>query len=70
MSPIEQPPEKLHTTTEVARMLGRTPRTIRFHSMTHGIGTEIGRTRVYTAAEIERLRGIATGIPGRKRKFA
>ena len=56
----------LHTTDEVATLLGITPRSVRRLAAGHGIGTLItARTMVYTDEEVAMIASHSTGKPGR-----
>lgn len=60
---------KLHTTTEIAAMIGMTRdgvhKRLKRLSLTPTI---VGKTRGYTAAQVEQIRNCERGKPGRKPK--
>jgi hypothetical protein len=59
-----QPAGHLYTTREAGDMLGIVPRTVRKLARLHGLGSTVGaRSKVFTAADINRLRHLAQ--PGR-----
>lgn len=57
------------TTAQVAERLGVAGRTIRDRAERYGIGTLVtARMRVFTPADVERLRPHITGKPGRPKR--
>lgn len=58
--------DKLYSTPEAAAILGKAPSTIRQNARRHGIGTVVGRSRVFNEADLERLRAVPG--PGQPRK--
>jgi hypothetical protein len=56
------------TTAEDAALLNRAPVTIRNHANWHNIGTVKGNTRLFTSADVEQLRAIAHGKPGKPKR--
>lgn len=58
----------LHTIGDAAHALGIDRSRVFRLSRDRGIGTEIGRERLFTGADIEALRAVSTGKPGRPRK--
>lgn len=62
-------PEPLYSTADVARRLNLSPAHVRRLSAKHGIGTMIGKQRVFTDADISRLRERNTR-PGRPKASA
>lgn len=57
--------EPLYSTEQVAALLGRPAVTVRKAARDHGIGVKIGKSRGFTAADIERLRGVIRDHRGR-----
>lgn len=55
----------IYSTTEVAAMLGKAPVTVRKAARDYGIGSQAGRSRVFTPADIERLRKVIHERDGR-----
>ena len=56
------------TTAEVAALLERSPHTLRLHARKYKIGKVYGKVRLYTAADIERMREITSRPPGARKK--
>ena len=60
----------IYSTNQVATMLGKAPVTVRKAAREHGIGRQAGRARVFTAADIEKLRAIIREHSGRPQKLS
>jgi hypothetical protein len=59
---------KLYTSKEVADQLGVSHPLVRKIACRDNIGTKIGRDRLFTEADVERIRNRPLGKPGRPRK--
>lgn len=55
----------IFSTTRVAAMLGKAPVTVRKAARVHGIGSQAGRGRVFTSADVEKLRKVIHDHSGR-----
>lgn len=60
----------LLTTADVARRLGVQPVTIRAAALRHGVGVVVAHVRLYTEADVARLRAVVPGKPGRPKASA
>lgn len=60
--------DTLYSVTQAATMLGKAPVTVRKAARVHGIGQKAGAVRVFTAADIERLRAVIRDHVGQPRK--
>jgi hypothetical protein len=56
---------KLYTTGDVAQMLNRKQVSIAMNAVRHNIGQVIGKMRLFTEEDVEKLRGITSRGPGR-----
>lgn len=58
----------LYTVNQVAALLGKAAVTVRKTARDHGIGSKVGRDRLFTESDIERLRKIIRDHSGRPPK--
>lgn len=58
--------EHLYTCATAAPLVGKAPVTVRQLARKHGIGTKLGKTFIFTEADLDLLR--AHNIPGRPPK--
>ena len=56
------------TTVQVAERLGLHPITVRRAALTHGVGRVVSHVRLYTEADVDRLRGLTHARAGRPPK--
>ena len=61
--------DTLHSTADVARLIGCDPSRVKRLAVRLGIGRKVGqRSWVFTAADVDRLRPHAVGKSGRPKK--
>ena len=58
----------LYSVTQVAALLGKATVTVRKAARVHGIGQKAGTVRVFSAADIEKLRAVIHDHAGQPRK--
>lgn len=60
--------EKVYTTDEAAKLLGRNTNTVRVYASLHGLGRVIGGVRFLSDADLRTITKAKPGAPRRKRR--